>query len=236
MSLLKLPLLVIDAISMRMNATPPNPPQPLSEHIIPDWRENFLKSLAWPSMALRAMYWLVGAIEVIVILASKIPSNPYSEYVLTVFIFNGASPHLLRITPLFLIGNVIGLFGTFLRLKCYRTLGRLFTFELCIQKDHRLVVDGPYAFIRHPSYTGLILSIAGYYCNHASGSWVRECGVMDTIAGKVMLSIWLSIAAAVVFSLLLRVPREDKILETRFGGEWLEWAQKVRYKLVPGIY
>jgi protein-S-isoprenylcysteine O-methyltransferase Ste14 len=182
------------------------------------------------------MYWLVGTIEMLVILASNNPSRPLSKHILAAFIFNGASPQLIRITPLFVVGNLIGLFGTALRLKCYRTLGRLFTFELCIQKDHRLIVNGPYAFIRHPSYTGLILTIAGAYCNHASGSWVRECGALETLTGKMLLSVWLSFASAVVLSLLLRVPKEDKILETKFGEEWLEWSEKVRYRLVPGLY
>ncbi|RDB27228.1 putative protein-S-isoprenylcysteine O-methyltransferase [Hypsizygus marmoreus] len=236
MSVLKIPFILLDAINMRLNATPPNPPVPLADNIIPDWRERFLKSLARPSALLRAMYWLVGFIEVVVILASQQPSGWVSKRILSILILNGSSPLRIRITPLFIFGNFLGVFGTALRVQCYRTLGRLFTFELCICKDHTLIVSGPYAFIRHPSYTGLILTIVGAYCNNATGSWLKECGLLETLTGKLLLLVWLSIATAVVASLLLRVPREDEILQSKFGDEWEEWAQKVRYRLVPGVY
>ncbi|KAF8074177.1 hypothetical protein FPV67DRAFT_791555 [Lyophyllum atratum] len=221
---------------MRLNATPPNPPVPLCENIIPDWRERFLKSLAIPSRLLRALYWTVCFVEILVIIASQLSPNIVSKHVLETFILNHSSPLRIRITPLFVLGNVLGICGTALRLQSFRTLGCLFTFELCILKNHRLVIDGPYAIIRHPSYTGLILTIVGYYCNHASGSWLKECGLLETIPGRLMLCVWSTIAAAVVASLLLRVPREDQILRMKFGEEWEMWAERVPYRLVPGIY
>lgn len=51
--LLKIPLLFSDAIGMRITGKPPNLPLPLEEHVVPDWRERFLKSLAWPCVFLR---------------------------------------------------------------------------------------------------------------------------------------------------------------------------------------
>lgn len=238
---------------MRVNATPPNPPTPLSEHIIPDWKEHFLRSLAWPSVVLRVrrhcslyslrliyrfqtMYWLVGAIEILVILASYHPSRFISNWILGTFILNGSPPSYIEITPLFVLGHALSILGTALRLYSFRTLGRMFTFELCIHKDHELIVTGPYAFIRHPSYTGLILTIMGAYCNHISGSWVKECGILDTVTGRALVLIWLTIAGSVIASLLLRVPAEDRILKMRFGEEWDIWARNVRYKFIPGIY
>ncbi len=53
MSLIKVPLLFADAIGMRITGKPPNEPLPLIEHVVPDWREKFLKSLAWPCVLLR---------------------------------------------------------------------------------------------------------------------------------------------------------------------------------------
>lgn len=50
---LKVPLLFIDAIAMRVTGTPPNGALPREEHVVPDWRERFLKSLAWPCVLLR---------------------------------------------------------------------------------------------------------------------------------------------------------------------------------------
>jgi protein-S-isoprenylcysteine O-methyltransferase Ste14 len=40
-----------------------------------------------------------------------------------------------------------------------RELGRFFTFKLGVSKDQKIVQTGPYHYIRHPSYTGLILMI-----------------------------------------------------------------------------
>ncbi len=51
--------------------------------------------------------------------------------------------------------------GSSLRLWAMHTLGRFFTFEVTIRKKHELVTTGPYRWLIHPSYTGLILSIPG---------------------------------------------------------------------------
>jgi protein-S-isoprenylcysteine O-methyltransferase Ste14 len=126
--------------------------------------------------------------------------------------------------------------GTALRMKCYRTLGCLFTFELYIQENHTLVVVGPYAIIRHPSYTALIMTIIGACFSQANGSWATECGFFDTPFGLVLLLVWMAIAAAVVVSLVLRIPNEDDLLHARFGAEWETWALRVRYSLIPGVY
>ena len=59
------------------------------------------------------------------------------------------------------LGAATGLSGLSLRWWSQRELGSMFTFEVGIRKDHRLVESGPYAVLRHPSYTGLLLGIVG---------------------------------------------------------------------------
>lgn len=54
--------------------------------------------------------------------------------------------------------------------------------------------------------------------------------------GQFFALVWIVVAGAVVASLLLRVPKEDEILKATFGEEWEEWAQRVRYRLVPGLH
>ncbi|KAF9052128.1 hypothetical protein BJ165DRAFT_931107 [Panaeolus papilionaceus] len=274
----KIPLIVLDALWMRLSATPPNPSLPRKEHIIPDWREKFLKSLAYPSKFLRTTYWLASIFETAVILGSLNPNGPISRVVLQILIHkhpdttdstfaSNATNHsfidgllfssnssfsflstfmsppppshtnLIRITPLFLVGTLITGLGTYLRLACYRTLGKFFTFELSIFKEHVLVTYGPYSHVRHPSYSGLILTIIGHILHSASrGSWVRESGFLDSYVGMVVSVLWVGTALAVVLSLVLRIPREDALLRQEFGGEWEEWATRVPYRLVPYIY
>ncbi|KAK0475436.1 hypothetical protein IW261DRAFT_479093 [Armillaria novae-zelandiae] len=235
MSLLKVPLLFADAIGMRITGKPPNEPLPLIEHVVPDWREKFLKSLAWPCVLLRAIYWSAGIMEMIVIIANHTPSLAVSQFITSTIVFNNRN-HGIAITPLFLFGNFLTIVGTVIRLQCYRTLGRLFTFELSIRQDHRLVSEGPYAVVRHPSYTGMILTITGAICSQYSGSWLMECGLLDMWFGKVLVIYWLLVAGAVVTSLILRIAVEDRLLQRKFGNEWVEWNRKVPYGLIPWVY
>ncbi|TFK33510.1 hypothetical protein BDQ12DRAFT_615142 [Crucibulum laeve] len=236
MSLAKLPFILADAIGMRITATPPNPPSPPKEHIIPDWRERFLKSLAMPARMLRTLYWSAALIEISIILANQNPYGPISRHILPLFVLKRGTISLIRPTPLFIFGNLLTFYGTVLRIQCYRTLGILFSFELCIRVNHKLVTHGPYSYVRHPSYTAMIMTIVGAFISNLQGSWVRECGVLDTWIGRGLLLFWLLVAAAVILSLILRIPAEDSILKRQFGDEWIQWAEKVPYRLIPHIY
>ena len=54
----------------------------------------------------------------------------------------------------FVVGSMLTAAGGLLRLWCYQTLGRFFTWDLAVRKDHKLVTIGPYSIVRHPSYLG----------------------------------------------------------------------------------
>ena len=47
-------------------------------------------------------------------------------------------------------------------------MGRMFTFEMSIRRDHKLVTSGPYGVVRHPGYTGILLVVSGMLLLHAS--------------------------------------------------------------------
>ncbi|KAF8902974.1 hypothetical protein CPB85DRAFT_1377130 [Mucidula mucida] len=141
---------------------------------------------------------------------------------------HGRTVQGIGITPLFLQENVLTITGTAIRIACYRTLGSQFTFELSIFKNHRLVVDGP--------YTGMMLTIIGAICSQLSGSWITQSGLLETCVGKVLVAYWVLVASAVIVSLILRIPSEDKMLRSAFGVEWDRWCRRVPYCLVPGIY
>ncbi|KAJ8089057.1 hypothetical protein PM082_014305 [Marasmius tenuissimus] len=234
--LLKLLLLLSDALCMRITATPPNSPLPAAGTVIPDWRERFLKSLAIPSRFLRFLSWSAMFMEFGAVVASLIPDGPISRVILFLLVPSGDCMSRIRITPVLILGNLLTLLGTALRLSCYRALGSFFTFELRIQEHHQLVTSGPYSVVRHPSYTGLIMTVVGAFASHSSGSWVSNCGVLETSGGKLLTIVWTFIAGAVVLSLFLRVPREDEMLRKTFGSQWTEWTRRVPYRLVPGIY
>ena len=51
--------------------------------------------------------------------------------------------------------------GLILRWWAIITLGRFFTVDVTIEKDHELVERGPFRIVRHPSYTGVLLAFVG---------------------------------------------------------------------------
>ncbi|OJT10646.1 hypothetical protein TRAPUB_12840 [Trametes pubescens] len=180
--------------------------------------------------------------EVLAILATHVPSLA-STYALSVLELVPRSPaghaaQSIRITPTFAAGWLFVMAGALVRLACYRTMGKHFTFEITIRKDHRLVTSGPYAVVRHPSYSAMAMVALGTIVAFlGSGSWLKECGVLGTPLGKVFAAAWVAdllyVPAVMVF---LRVKTEDGLLRKEFGKEWDEWVKKTPYALVPGIY
>jgi protein-S-isoprenylcysteine O-methyltransferase len=67
------------------------------------------------------------------------------------------SPTVVRATALLLLVS-----GLALRWWAVFTLGRFFTVDVATHDDHTLVDSGPFRFVRHPSYTGLLLAFCGF--------------------------------------------------------------------------
>ncbi|KAG1733695.1 hypothetical protein EDB19DRAFT_1639445 [Suillus lakei] len=141
------------------------------------------------------------------------------------------------ITPAFLAGSLAVAIGGALRLYCILTLGKLWSFQLSVRKEHRLVTSGPYSVVRHPSYTGLLLQCVGIVVMYGSeGSWMRRSGILQVpfiqaLAVNdflfVVICAWVSISRPAV---------EDKMLQRALGEEWKNWAEGVEYRLLPGVY
>lgn len=107
--------------------------------------------------------------------------------------------------------------GIGLRLWSIRTLGRFFTYEVTIQQGQRVVSSGPYRVVRHPSYTGLLLTEAGI---------------------GLALGNWFSLALAVVVPLvgiLCRIGVEEAALRAGLGDSYSRYAQG-RRRLIPGVW
>ena len=128
--------------------------------------------------------------------------------------------------------------GTWIRVMTYRHLGRFFRFEASIQKDHELIVSGPYAVVRHPSYTGLMLVFIGWFpWQLGKGSWVMESGLWDTTLGRILVVAYFGlIIFPISYFVLGRMSNEDVALRNQFGTKWDDWAKRVPYSVFPGIY
>jgi protein-S-isoprenylcysteine O-methyltransferase Ste14 len=185
------------------------------------------------------LQYLIGFLEIITILASTYPSSPLSRWVLTLTTTNSApgAPNL-HLSPANILGAALILAGARLRLSTFRHMGALFTFGASIHPAHRLVTAGPYAAVWHPSYTGMLLSHPGWFLwQFARGSWVRESGVLGTAVGKIAVGAYaVFIVVFPLYLVLSRMEVEDRALRERFGREWDEWAGRVRYRVIPGVY
>jgi len=94
------------------------------------------------------------------------------------------------------------------------TLGRHYDLELEIHRDHELVRNGPYRFVRHPIYTGLGLHFAGA---------CLATGNLLLFAGTLLVTYP---------ALYLRARTEERLLRERFGAAYEAYARKVGM-LVP---
>jgi len=183
--------------------------------------------------------WAASFAEVASILAihidpSHIPEGTYAARAVQLLRILHPTP----ITPAFLAGSVAIAIGGALRFYCISTLGKFWSFHLSVRKEHRLVTSGPYSVVRHPSYTGLLLQVTGAaIMNGSQGSWMRQSGILQVpfikvlamvfFFGSVTLGTWISLSRPAV---------EDRMLQLALGEEWENWAKKVRYRLVPGVY
>jgi protein-S-isoprenylcysteine O-methyltransferase Ste14 len=93
---------------------------------------------------------------------------------------------------------------------------KFFETTVTIVKGHQVASGGPYAYIRHPGYVGMIL----LYCSP------------PLVLGS---AVSLIPAAIVVFLFVGRTYMEDKTLQVELKG-YKEYAKKVRFRLIPGIW
>ncbi|MGV0718005.1 isoprenylcysteine carboxylmethyltransferase family protein [Mycolicibacterium sp. XJ662] len=85
-----------------------------------------------------------------------------------------------------------------------------------VESDQKLVDTGLYGLVRHPMYTGNVITILGFPL--ALGSY---WGLLAVLPGVLML--------------VLRIGDEEKMLIDELDG-YREYAQKARYRLVPLLW
>ncbi len=106
-----------------------------------------------------------------------------------------------------------------------------------MRDNHQLVTSGPYAIVRHPSYTGWVLLMAGNFLLLTSeGSYFSAAGLWESIAGKAVAGTVMGYLSWVTIQLIKRTASEDEILRNEFGAQWDEWAKKTPYRLIPFVY
>jgi protein-S-isoprenylcysteine O-methyltransferase Ste14 len=117
----------------------------------------------------------------------------------------------------FAVGIALVLTGVALRAWAIFTLGRYFRREVTIEPGQRLVRSGPYRVLRHPSYAGILLAVAGL--GLAFGSWV------SAVAALVIVFV----------GLLPRIRVEERALAQAFGAEYADYESSTA-RLLPYVW
>jgi protein-S-isoprenylcysteine O-methyltransferase Ste14 len=107
--------------------------------------------------------------------------------------------------------------GLVLRWRSFKALSRYLTVPVTTSPDQLLITTGPYRFVRHPSYLGLILVLAGI---------------------GVILANWLSIAVLALVPLIgvmYRTHIEEDALPGILGDAYTGYAS-TRKRLVPFVW
>lgn len=115
------------------------------------------------------------------------------------------------------VGVFIMISGIGFRQYAISTLGKFFTSSIQIKKDHAIIRTGPYRYIRHPSYLGILTLAVGL---------------------GIALANWISLIVCVVLpaiALINRIQFEEKELEKHFGPQYQDY-RKHTWRIIPYLY
>ena len=135
------------------------------------------------------------------------------------FVLAGGGPDAIAgaRSGVFVAGLVLVVAGIALRQWAVAVLGRFFTIEVRVQPGQTVVERGPYRWVRHPSYTGMIVTFFGL---------------------GLALGNWASLALLAVLptaGLVYRIHFEERALLDALGEPYRRFAAS-RPRLFPGVW
>jgi protein-S-isoprenylcysteine O-methyltransferase Ste14 len=116
-----------------------------------------------------------------------------------------------------IIAVIASVSSVLLIMRAIKELGKEWSLTARMLEGHRLVTNGPYAYVRHPIYTGML-------------------GML--VATGLAISYWpaLLIAIAIFFAgTYIRVGSEEKLLRETFGQEFERYSRQVP-AIIPSLY
>lgn len=117
----------------------------------------------------------------------------------------------------YFLGFILFLAGLALRWYSIGYLGRYFTVDVSISAGHKLVDSGPYRYIRHPTYTGSLLTFVGLgFC---FGNWLTL----------------LFLTVPIIGAFLWRIRIEESALIGALGENYRAYMQRTK-RLIPFVY
>jgi protein-S-isoprenylcysteine O-methyltransferase Ste14 len=114
-------------------------------------------------------------------------------------------------------GFALILLGGGLRWWAILTLGRYFTFDVAVRSAQPVVHSGPYRFVRHPAYSGTLLSLLGI--GLALANWASVVAIL----------------AGALIGLLYRVRVEEMALIEALGQPYVDYMRHTK-RFIPFIF
>ena len=115
----------------------------------------------------------------------------------------------------FWIGIALIIAGITVRAIAIATLWRYFTVDVAIASGHELIERGMYRFVRHPSYSGILLTLSGYCL--AFTNWTALLAVVPGAVG-----------------LVYRIRVEERALLEALGEPYADYMRRTK-RLVPHL-
>ena len=176
-----------------------------------------LISSVTPVFLLREIFLILYLLTALVLLglrnSAKVFSGKKADYAYTILGFS--SPLFFQATPNespFFVGATFEFIGLAFVVGAFLSLNRSFGLA---PENRGVKTRGVYRSVRHPMYLGYILAEVGYVCNNIS-----------------YLNIFI-LAISLLF-LLLRLRAEEQLLQR--DQDYREYAEKTRWRLLPGVY
>ena len=155
------------------------------------------------SLRIRVLHVLVTFTAFFLLLSRKLQLGPLSHHIVP-------ADRFIRE-----VGVLITWIGVAIAIWARRHIGSNWSGLVTLKQDHHLVCTGPYRWVRHPIYTGLLLAVLGT---------------------ALVLGEWRGIVALVLLiaAHTLKARREETLMVRHFGSAYEDYRRKTRF-LVPGI-
>ena len=114
------------------------------------------------------------------------------------------------------LGISLMLLGVVVRQWAIAVLGRFFTLTVKVAEDHRVIDKGPYRVIRHPSYTGVLITFTGL------GFAVQSAGALLVLLALYGLSFG------------YRMSVEERTLQAELGKDYRDYMRRTK-RIIPFI-
>ncbi len=115
-----------------------------------------------------------------------------------------------------IIADIIVLIGTIIMIWARVSIGKNWSANIVLKENHELIINGPYKYIRHPIYSGLLLMILGI-------------SIYSGLLSEILLFVLFFLGAN------YKANKEERLLIEHFPGKYIDYKNKVK-AFIPFVF